>query len=215
MKKELFFIIRAQIQYILYSIHHTFILLAGLFTYAYLREFNPLNLFCFLFFVQYASIVLLKANKENRDYTFQLLTLSAKQIASIRIILTLLGFVIIYLIAFLLHILFFNTTLGFRNSLHELFMFGGIALSGIFLYVIFSDYFSVFRNKSGFIWFNIIVGTIIGMLSFFIIIAINNSFETSITSSKLLIFVLYLAAVFFAGISFISYQSRESFLGYK
>ena len=108
MKKELFFIIRAQIQYILYSIHQTIILLAGLFTYAYLREFNPLNLFCFLFFVQYASIVLLKANKENRDYTFQLLTLSAKQIASIRIILTLLGFVIIYLIAFLLHILFFS-----------------------------------------------------------------------------------------------------------
>jgi len=211
----MFYLIRAQLKYIVYNLYSTLIILIGISSYAYIRDFNPLNLISFLLFVQFVSLVLLNNTKESREYIFRLIILSAKQVAITRIILVLLGFTTIYFVAFGLHVLLFNVAPGFRNSLQELFMFGGIALCGIFLYLFIADYFSIFKSKSGFVWFNVIIGLLIGILSFAMIITVTNSYDSSAYSSQFIISGLYIIAAIFAGISFVTYQFRESYLGYK
>jgi hypothetical protein len=208
-------LIKAQLKYIIHNLYHSIIIIIGISSYAYIREFNSLNLLCLLLFVQFVTLVLLNNAKENRDITIRLLVLSPKQVAISRIVLVSVGFVIIYFISFVLHVFFFNDTLGFRNSIHELFMFGGIALCGIFLYLAISDYFSVFKGKSSFIWFNVIVSFVITLLSFFVIITISNSYNSGIETSSLLISGLYIISIILGIVTFISYQYRESYLGYK
>ena len=126
-------IIKSQITYMIYSFLSTVTITFGLLAYAYVRDFNPLNLLCFILFVQYVSLVLLNDAKEKRELTYRLLTLTEKQIALLRIVLVYIGFFFIYSFGFGLSFLFPSTPFDFRGSLHELFMFGGIALSGIFL----------------------------------------------------------------------------------
>ena len=158
-------------------------------------------------------MVLLSNNKEKREYTYRLITLSVQDIAKVRIILVYIGFGVIYLTAILLHIFLFNHSDNFRDSYHELFMFGGIALGGVFLYLFTSDYFTIFKSKSEFIWFNIIISIIIGIIAFIAILSINNIYSSSVSDSTQLIALLYLCSFIFAGISYHTYQKRESYLG--
>jgi hypothetical protein len=214
MSKDISYIIKAQIEYSLNKIHHTLILFVGIFTYAYLKEFNPLNLFCFLLFVQYASIAVLKNPKENRYYTLRLLGVAAKRIALSRILIIMLGFIIIYTFAVLVHNFFLDIQYGFRDSINELFMFGGVALCGIFFYMMISDVFSVFKYKSGFILFNVAMGILIGLLAFAVIIAIFESYQTSSYLSQVFVVILYIVSISLAAISYFTYQYRKSHAGY-
>ena len=207
-------IIKSQITYMIYSFLSTVTITFGLFAYAYVRDFNPLNLLCFILFVQYVSLVLLNDAKEKRELTYRLLTLTEKQIALLRIILVYIGFFFIYLFGFALNFLFPGTSFDFRGSLHELFMFGGIALSGIFLYLVIADHFSIFKVKSQFIWFNIITSSIIGIISFAVIIAISNSYNQA-SYSTLFILILYLTSTFLTVTSYYSHKTKKSYLGYR
>lgn len=208
-------IIKAQIKYMIYSFLPTIGMASGLLLYAYFREFNPLNLICFILFVQYVSLVLLNNAKENREYTFRLLFLSENQLAKTRIILVYLGYISIYSVGLVLQSVISSAGHSFRGSLQEFFMFGGIALCGVFLYLIVADNYTIFKTKSNFIWFNIIIGAIIGIFAFAIIIAIINSYNTSVASSIFLIFVLYFVAIMLSRWSLFSYKQKKSYLGYK
>ena len=159
--------------------------------------------------------MLLSNNKEGRELTFRLLTLSARDIATLRILLVFLGFVFIYAISLGLNYFVFQPDNNFRDGYHELFMFGAIGLLGIFMYLITADYFSIFKNKRGFVLFNTIIAVIIGIISFGVIFSVKTSFDSSEASSSILIAVLYLCSFFFATISFYTYQNRESYMGYR
>ena len=97
MKKEILYLIKAQLKYIKHTnVLSVLFIHIGTITYAYLRGFNPMNLICFFLFTQYIATVLLINTAEKRDYTFSLITLTRKEIAFTRIILSLIGFVIIF-----------------------------------------------------------------------------------------------------------------------
>ena len=208
-------IIKAQIKYVLYNLHGTLIIFAGIYLYSYFREFNPINILSFLFFVQYVSLVLLSNNKEGRELTFRLLTLSARDIATSRVLLVLFGFIIVYTISFGLNYFVFQPGNDFRDGYHELFMFGAIGLLGIFLYLTIADYFSIFKNRRGSILFNTIAAVIIGIISFGVIFSVKSSFDNSESSSSILIVVIYLCSFVLAAISLFTYQNRESYMGYR
>jgi len=216
MNRKMLHLLVAQLKYInhknIYSILpiHIFAIL-----YGYIRDFNPLNLICFFLFTQYISLVLLNNSKENRDYTFSLLVISVKEIAFSRVILAFIGYLIIYSIALGLHIFLFYSVAEFKDSLHELFMFGGLSLCGIFLYVSVADYFSMIKAKSGFTWFNVIMSFIIAFFALGTIISVENSYLTSVESSPTLIVLIYLCSLILASISYVTYIKRESYLGYK
>ena len=215
MTTELLHIIKAQIKYMINGFLPTLAMALGLLGYAYIRNFNPINLICFIIFVQYVSLVLLNNAKENREYIFRLITLSEKQIAKTRIILVYLGFISIYSFGYIFHLVLTPESYGFRGSFQELFMFGGIALSGVFLYLIVADNYTIFKAKSNFLWFNVIIAFIIGIVSFAIIIGINNSYRASVFSSTFLVIVLYFVAALLSRLSLFSYRQRKSYLGYK
>jgi len=210
------YVIKSQLSYVgpgdLYSI---FLIHLGTILYSYIRDFNPVNLMCFLLFIQYATVVLINNSKENRDYTFNLLTITSREVALIRIILVMGGYLIIYLTALVVHLTLFYNVVEFKGGIHELFMFGGLALSGVFLYISLADYFSTLNKKTEVVWFNIIIGFIIAIISFGAIISVENSYTSSKETSSILIILFYLSSIFFAWISYNSYQKRESYLGYK
>jgi hypothetical protein len=165
--------------------------------------------------MQYVALVLLSSSKESREMTFRLLTIPAREMAILRILLVIVGFIIIYGVSFGLNVIIFHPGNDFRDGYHELFMFGGIGLFGIFLYLLFSDYIAVFKTSSGYIWFNIISGILIGIIGFGIIFSTKSTFENSVDSSAILIAFIYICSAIVAAISFFTYQNRESYMGYK
>jgi len=215
MKKEITHLISAQLKYLVFNIHSTFLIVVGIITYSYLRNFNPINLLSFAIFIQFVSHVLLTNPIENRDYIIRTLTLSAKEVAFTRVVLVFSGFIIIYTFFGGIHYLILNHSQNFRDSYHEFFMFGGLALSCIFFYLFVSDFYSSIGSKSKFVWFNLILGVIVGISVIGISIAVKNAYDFSLLSYGFLIILLYLSALIFAGASFKSYQNRESYLGYK
>jgi hypothetical protein len=214
MSERIVRIIAAQIKYTIYNLQGTIIIFLGILIYAYFRQFNPLNILSFLLFVQYSSLVLLSNNKEKRDYTFLLLTLSTREIAFSRVFLVYLGFLFIYFISFGMNYLIFNPGINFRDGFHELFMFGGFGLLGIFLYLILTDYFSIFRNRTGFVLFNISVIILLGIIGFGIIYSVVNTYENSNSYVLEIISLIYLCSFILSVTSILTYQKRESYLGY-
>ena len=215
MKKNLFNIINAQIRYSKYKLYITLLIFFSVVIYSYIRAFSPVNLLSFLLFVHFVSLLILKNNKENREIIFRLLTIPSKNVAIARIIMIYLCYSSIYLLSTFINFFTINSAMEFRDSYHELFMFGGIGLLGVFLYLIFADFFTIFRSKSGYIWFNIITAVILGAWGFMTIFTILNVYNTSISSSTQIIFLLYIGSFICTIISYFTYQKRESYLGYK
>lgn len=205
-------LIKSQLSYIRYNLYSTLIIFVGIFWYAYISDFNPINLLSFLLFVQYSSIVVLKHGKENRNYLIKLLALSSSDVALTRIFLIGIGYTTIYFLAFLLHLIIFDHSSYFRDSYYELFMFGGIAALGMFSYLILSDAYTIFRSKSSYYWFNTFTVLFIGLAAFSLIIVINETYKSSTMLSGQIIFLIYLAVIGLAIVSYSTYQRRESYL---
>lgn len=216
MNKKIKYVIKSQISYgTTAKLYSVIAIHLGAIFLAYYRGFNPLNVICFLLFLQYITLSLLGNPIEKRDYVFNLITLTIKEIAFSRIIISFLGFVVIYSFGLALHLFVFDYTIEFRDSLHEFLGLGGLTINGVFFYLILCDTFEVIQSKSSFIWFNVIVGITISILVFGILITVEKLYSSSIESSIILISTIYIASIIFAYFSYLTYQKRESYLGYK
>jgi len=211
----MFHLIKSELKYSKFGLIHTNWIFLGFLVYAYIREFNPLNILCFLFFIFYLSYIFVNDTKESRDQAIRLLPLSSRQTAKVRIILILIGFITIYFGGTFVYILFNFQAVGFRDSIYELFMLGGIALLAAFTYLFLSDVFSIFTSKSSYKWFNLFVGIFIGLSVIFTAAFIRNIYLTSNDSAVISIIALYILSIVLAYISKITFYQKESHLGYK
>ena len=208
-------LIKAELSYIKYQIHNALFLLLGLSLFALIRGFNPTNLICFILFIQFVSFTYLSELKENRGFKYVQLSLSNREIAIFRILLSLIGFLIIYTLGIISYLIFEFPPDGFHDTLLELILFGGLGLMSFYTYLFLSDLFSVFQNKSGFVVFNIIVLTILLFALVSTAMSVGNIYSSSINAGITLIILVYIVAAAFALISYKTFQHKESHLGYK
>ena len=211
----MFNLIKAELSYIKHQVHNALLLVGVLSIFAMIRGFNPTNLICFILFLQYISFTYLSELKESRSYNYILLNLSNREIAVFRIVLSLIGYLVIYTLGVISYLVFEFPTDGFHDTLLELISFGGMGLMAFYTYLFFSDAFSVFQNRSGFVIFNIIVGTIILFALVFTAMAVRNAYNNSVNGGITLVVFVYIGAAIFAVISYITFQYKESHLGYK
>lgn len=208
-------LIKAELSYIKYQIHNALFLLLGLSFFALVRGFNPTNLICFILFMQFVSFTYLSEVKENRSFKYMQLNLSNREIAIFRILLSLIGFLIIYTLGVISYLIFDFPPDGFHDTIQELILFGGLGLMAFYTYLILSDLFSLFQNKSSFVVFNIIVGTIILFALASTAMSIRNVYGGSANSGITLIILVYVGTAILAAISYKTFQNKESHLGYK
>ena len=211
----MFKLIKAELSYIRYQIPNAVFLLLGLSLFAVIRGFNPTNLICFILFIQFISFTYLSELKENRGFKYVQLNLSNREIALFRILLSLIGFLIIYTLGVISYLILEFPPDGFHDTLLELILFGGLGLMSFYTYLFLSDLFSVFQNKSGFVVFNIIVLTILLFALASTAMSVRNAYNSSIDAGITLIVLVYIVAVILALISYITFQHKESHLGYR
>ena len=211
----MFKLILAELSYSKYQIHNAIFLLAVLSVFAMIRDFNPTNLICFILFMQFISYTYISEQKESRNFKYLQLNLSIREISHFRIVLSLIGFVIIYTLGSLSYLVFDLPPDGFHDTFLELILFGGLGLMAFYAYLFFSDLFSLFQNKSSFVIFNFTAGTIIFTLLIIIMVSIRNVYYSSTSNGIILILFTYVGAIILAVISCMSFQHRESHLGIK
>ncbi len=207
-------LIKAQLCYMKYQIHKSIISVFALLLLVVFKEFNPTNLICFILFMQFVFFTYLSETKENRNYKYVQLNLSNREIATVRIILSLIGFTIIYLLGVLSYLIFDIPTDGFHDTILELILFGGVGLLAFYSYLLLSDIFSLFKNKSEYIIFSIVSGGIIFVFIILLLITVRNTYNTSVNSSITYISLIYVASLFLALSSLKTFYLRESHLGY-
>ena len=208
-------LIKAELSYIKFQIHNALFLLLGLSIFALIRGFNPINLICFILFMQFVSFTYLSEIKENRGFKYMQLNLSDREIAIFRILLSLIGFLTIYTLGIISYLIFEFPPDGFYDTIQELILFGGLGLISFYTYLFLSDIFSVFQNKSDFAVFNIIVGTIILFAIVSTAMSVRNIYSSSVDDGITMIIFVYIIVAIFAVISYITFQHKESHLGYK
>ena len=208
----MFSLIKSEINYIMYNLHNLFILVFALVVFALVKEFNPVNLICFIMLIQFFAFTHIVQQKENRSAVYVLLGLPNNKLALFRIVITLIGFAIIYSFGTVSYLVLNIPPDGFHDTVEELFLFGGLGLISIFSYLIISDLFS-FYQRSKFIWFNLIVGTLI-MIAL-VTIAVNSRNNYLSSHSFLPIVYVYIFGKITAIISYFTFQNRESHLGNK
>ena len=208
-------LIKAELSYIKHQIHNGILLILVLSLFALVRGFNPTNLICFILFMQFISFTYLSEVKESRGFKYMQLNLSNREIAIFRIVLPLVGFLIIYTLGIISYLIFDFPPDGFHDTVHELILFGGLGLMAFYTYLFFSDLFSLFQNKSGFIIFNIIVGSLLLIALVLTAMTVRNAYNNSISSGIILILFTYVGAAILALISYITFQHKESHLGIK
>ncbi len=211
----MFKLILAELSYSKYQIHNAILLLAVLSLFAIIRDFNPTNLICFILFMQFISYTYLSEQKESRSFKYMQLNLSIRKTAQFRIVLSLIGFVIIYTLGTVSYLVFDFLPDGFHDTIFELFLFGGLGLMAFYAYLFFSDLFSLIQSKSNFIIFNIVVGSILFAILVIFMVFVRNVYNNSVSSGITLILFTYIGAIILAVISCISFQHRESHLGIK
>ena len=208
----MFSLIKSEINYIMYNLHNLFILVFALVVFALVKEFNPVNLICFIMLIQFFAFTHIVQQKENRSAVYVLLGLPNNKLALFRIVITLIGFAIIYSFGTVSYLVLNIPPDGFHDTVEELFLFGGLGLISILSYLIISDLFS-FNQRSKFIWFNLIVGILIMIALVTIAVNTRNNYLSS--HSFLPIVYVYLFGIITAIISYFTFQNRESHLGNK
>jgi len=206
-------LIKAELSYIKHQIHNGILLILLLSLFALVRGFNPTNLICFILFMQFISFTYLSEVKESRGFKYMQLNLSNREIAIFRIVMSLIGFFVIYSLGIVSYLLFDFPPDGFHDTVQELILFGGLGLMSFYTYLIFSDLFSLFQNKSSFVVFNIIVGTIILFAIASTAISARNAYNSSVDSGITFIILVYIGAAILAVFSHITFQHKESHLG--
>ncbi len=194
--------------------YNAFFMVLGLLLFAFLKGFNPINLVCFILVFQYFSFTYLLQLKERRNYLYTLLNLSAKKIALYRILLSLIGFISIYSIGVSLYLIFDFPHEDFHDTILELLLFGGMALMAYYTYLFISDFYSIFKSKSGFQIFNRIVGGIILIAIILTALSVKANYGVSLEGGIISVIFIYFGVVTFALISYQTFQHRESHLGY-
>lgn len=124
------------------------------------------------------------------------------------------GYIIVYLFGISLYLIFDFPHHDFHDTLLELLLFGGMALLGYYTYLFVSDFYSLFKNKSGFLVFNGIIGAIIIIAIILTALTVKVSYAESIEDGTSSVIFIYVGVVVFAVISYITFQHRESHLGY-
>ena len=209
----MFELIKAELSYIKYQIHNALFLILGLSLFALIRGFNPANLICFILLMQFISFTYLSELKESRGYKYIQLNLSNRELAVFRIILSLIGFTIIYTLGVISYLVFNFPPDGFHDTVQELILFGGLGLMAFYTYLFLLDLFSAFQNKSGFVVFNIIVGTIILFALASTAMSIRNVYSSSVDNGIISIILVYIGATILAAISYMTFQHKGSHLG--
>lgn len=197
-----------------FYLYNAFFMVLGLMFFAFLKGFNPINLVCFILVFQFFSFTYLLQLKERRNYLYTLLNLSAKKIALYRIVLSLIGFSSIYSIGISLYLIFDFPHEDFHDTLLELLLFGGMALMAYYTYLFISDFYSIFKSKSGFQIFNRIVGGIILIAIILTALSVKVNYGVSLEGGIISVIFIYFGVVTFALISYQTFQHRESHLGY-
>lgn len=208
----MFGLIKSEISYIMYNLHNLVILVFSLLVFALVKGFNPVNLICFIMLIQFFAFTHIVQLKENRSAVYVLLVLPNNKLALFRIVITLIGFAIIYLFGSISYLLVNIPPNGFHDTIEELYLFGGLGLMSIFSYLIISDLFSYYQ-RSKFFWFNIVVGTFIMIV--LVTIAVNTRNNYMASYSLMPIVYVYLMGIITAIISYFTFQKRESHLGNK
>lgn len=197
-----------------FYLYNAFFMVLGLLLFAFLKGFNPINLICFILVFQFFSFTYLLQLKERRNYLYTLLNLSAKKVALYRILLSLIGFISIYSIGVSLYLIFDFPHEDFHDTLLELLLFGGIALLAYYTYLFISDFYSIFKSKSGFQIFNRIIGGIILIAIILTALSVKANYGVSLEGGIISVIFIYIGVVTFALISYQTFQNRESHLGY-
>jgi hypothetical protein len=213
MKREMFYIIKAELSYTKYQIHNWLLVLIALSLFAMIRGFNPTNLICFILFLQFFSYTYIYQLKEQRSSQYVLLGLSNNKIAGLRIIISLIGYSSVYTIGGISYLIFDLPSDGFHDTLAELVLFGGMSLMTVYTYLFLSDLFSLFQKKTNYVFFNIIVGAIILFALVFTAITVRNAYNSTISAGIIHIVFVYIGAIILAILSYITFKHRESHLG--
>jgi magnesium-transporting ATPase (P-type) len=205
-------LIKAEINYIKYNLHNSIILVFALVVFALVRGFNPVNLICFIMLIQFFAFTHIVQLKESRSAMYVLLGLQNSKLAQFRIVINLIGFTVIYSLGALSYLILNIPPEGFHDTIQELFLFGGLGLTSVFAYLIISDLYSFFQKKY-FIWFNVVVGTLLMIVIIIAAVTVRNNYQTNY--SFLLIVLIYMSASALAIFSYFTFQKRESHVGSK
>ena len=131
-------IIKYELNYAKRSLLTGIPIIAGLAGYAYLREFNPLNLFTFTIFILISSSMFMNNFKENRWRMLCSLPVSNFKLALTRLLSIGVVFAVLFSLSGIIHALGKAEVSGFKDSTFELLMFGGIGLNAILFYFMLS-----------------------------------------------------------------------------
>lgn len=210
----MFLILKAELSYIRFNLLNAFLMVLVFLLIALIRGFNPTNLICFILMFQFLSFTYFIQLKERRNLLYTLLYLSIKRIATYRIILSLVGFIPIYSLGMTTYLIFDFPHEEFHDTLLELLLFGGMTLMAYYTYLFISDFFSVFKSKSEFQIFNRIVGVVILLAIILTALSVEVSYGDSLEDGIRSVIFIYIGVVTFGAISYVTYQHRESHLGY-
>lgn len=209
----MFKLILAELSYIKYQIHNAILLPAGLSLFAVIRGFNPTNLVCFILFLQFISYTYISSIKEKRYQNYMLLNLSSHTIALFRIVMSLIGYFIIFTLGGISYLVFNFPPDGFHDTFLELLTFGGFGLLAFYTYLILSDLFSVFQNKSGYALFNVATLVLIVVAIITTASVVRDTYNNSVTNGIIPIVLVYVGALVFGITSYNTFQRKESHLG--
>jgi len=211
--REMLYLIQAELNYIKNNMHNGIIVLTAVCLFALVRGFNPINLICFILFIQFFSFTHISQLKERRNSQYILLGLSNNTLAIFRVVMTLIGYLLVYSLGGVSFLIFNFPPDGFHDTFAELMLFGGLSLMSVYTYLFLSDIFSLFQKKSNFILINIILGAIIMLALVITAMTIRNAYNTTSAGNIYIVFV-YIGAIILSVISYITFKHRESHLGY-
>jgi hypothetical protein len=205
-------IIKYELRYLRFNLIPIFLPPAALFALLVFGSENVVNGTSYLLSLALFGQLLGSRGKEKRSFKEIVFPVTRKQIALTRSFFIYIPVIVIYCLALIPHLFFYENNAGWRDSIYELTMMQGLIIMLGHLYYFFSDSFSVFTSRLGKLTFNFITITLLIVLMVLLSNAIESSFVKSHFAGLSSTIFLIAAGIIVAFISIYSFNHRESLI---